>query len=133
MIIQTDTTPVKNLPSGFNIIANAATDVDTVVHENEVTVIDNVPEVRAVAVSSIDASVCSFHIGAKEMYDPFQETTNKMLTAKQRVQEDVSRQRKLVKTYNKSFENGLMKMPLLDSQNWFLPSIFQFSHASNGE
>jgi hypothetical protein len=35
------------------------------------------------------------------------------------VEENMSRQRKLLKTYNKSFENGLMEMPLINFQNWF--------------
>jgi hypothetical protein len=53
-------------------------------------------------VSSIHASVYSF-LGAKELYAPFEETINKTLSAKQRIQENVSRQRKLLKTYNKNF------------------------------
>jgi len=106
------------LPSGLDVIAHAAANVDVQVRTDKVIVIDDVPEVRAVSVSSIDSSVYSF-LGAKELYVPFEETINKTLTAKQRVQESLSRQRKLLKTYNKSFENGLMEMPLLHFQNWF--------------
>jgi hypothetical protein len=70
-------------------------------------------------VSSIHASVCS-NLGVKELYAPYEETTNKTLSAKQRIEENVRRQRKLLKTYNKSFENSLMEIPLLHFQNWFL-------------
>ncbi len=102
-VIQGTTTAVTNLPSGFDIIANAAANVDDVqVLPIEIIVIDDVPEVCAVLVSSIHASVYSF-LGAKELYAPFEETINKTLSAKQRIQENVSRQRKLLKTYNKNF------------------------------
>jgi hypothetical protein len=104
--------------AGLDVIAYASANVEAQVHPVEVVVIDDVPEVRTVSVSSIDSSVYSF-LGAKELYAPFEETINKTLTAKQRVQENVSRQRKLLKTYSKSFENGLMEMPLLNFQNWF--------------
>jgi hypothetical protein len=116
--LQTSISPDTNLPSGLDVIAHAAANVDVQVRTDKVIVIDDVPEVRAVSVSSIDSSVYSFS-GAKELYVPFEETINKTLTAKQRVQESLSRQRKLLKTYNKSFENGLMEMPLLHFQNWF--------------
>ena len=118
-VLHTSTTPVANVPSGLDVIANAAANVDVQIHPaSEVIVIDDVPEVRAVSVSSIDSSVYSF-LGAKELYASFEETINKTLTAKQRVQENLNRQRKLLKTYNKSFENFLMEMPLLHFQNWF--------------
>jgi hypothetical protein len=118
-VIQDTTTVVTNSPSGLDVIANAAANADDVhVHPGEIIVIDDVPEVRAVSISSIDASVYSF-LGAKEFYVPFEETMNKTLSAKQRIQENVSQQRKLLKTYNKSFDNGLMEMPLLHLQNWF--------------
>jgi hypothetical protein len=86
---------------------------------DEVIVIDDVPEVRAISASSIDSSVYSF-LGATELYASFEETINKTLRAKQIVQENLNRQRKLLKTFNKCFENGLvMEMPLLHFQNWF--------------
>jgi hypothetical protein len=50
-----------------------------------------------------------------------------MFTVKQRVQENVSRQRKLGKMYYKRFENGLLEMPLLHFQNWFFG--LQFANA----
>ena len=100
-VLHTSTTPVANLPSGLDVIANAAANVDVQVHPAvEVIVIDDVPEVRAVSVSSIDASVYSF-LGAKELFASFEETMNTTLTAKQRVQENLNRQRKLLKTFNK--------------------------------
>ena len=73
------------MPSGLDVIANAAANVDVYDHSVEIIVIDDVPEVRAVSVSSIDASVYSFQ-GANELYDPFEQTLNKTLSAKQRVQ-----------------------------------------------
>ncbi len=79
--IKTSTTYVTNLPSGLDVIANAAANVDVYDHSVEIIVIDDVPEVRAVSVSSIDASVYSFQ-GAKELYDPFEQTLNKTLSAK---------------------------------------------------
>ncbi len=87
--LQTSIAPVTNFPSGLGVIANAAANVDVQVHPDEVIVIDDVPEVRAVSVSSIDLFVYSF-LGAKELYVPFEETINKTLTAKQRVQENLS-------------------------------------------
>ena len=78
--IQGFTTPRTNLPSGLDIIAIAAANVDVQLHPVEIIVIDDVPEVCAVSVSSIDASVYSFQ-GAKELYAPFEETINKMLSA----------------------------------------------------
>ncbi len=109
-MIQCTTTAITNLPSGLNIIATAAANVDDIqVYPVEIIVIDDVPEVRAVSVSSIDASVYSF-LGAKELYAPYEETTSTTLSAKQKIQEKVSRQRKLLKMYNKSFENGLMSL-----------------------
>ena len=91
------------MPSGLDIIANAVANVDDVqVLPIEIIVIDDVPEVCAVLVSSIHASVYSF-LGAKELYAPFEDTINQTLSAKQRIQENVSRQRKLLKTYNKNF------------------------------
>jgi hypothetical protein len=131
-VIQDTTTAVTNLPSGLDVIANVAANVDDVqIHPGEINVIDDVPEVRAVSISSIDASVYSF-LGAKEFYVPFEETINKMLSAKQRVQENVTGQRKLLKTYKKSLENGLMELPLLHFQNWFfgLRLVFECSPAS---
>ena len=90
--LQTSIAPVTNMPSGLDVIATAAAkNADVQVHSDEVIVIDDVPEVRAVSVSSIDSSMYSFS-GAKELYVPFEETINKTLTAKQRVQENLSRQ-----------------------------------------
>jgi hypothetical protein len=102
------------LPSGLDVIANAAANVDVQVHPVEIIVIDDIPEVRAVSVSSIDALVYSFQ-GAEELYALFEETINKTQTAKQRIEE----QTELFKTYKKSFENGLTEMPMLHFQNWF--------------
>jgi hypothetical protein len=87
--LQMSISPDTNLPSGLDVIANAAANVDVQVHPDEAIVIDDVPEVCAVLVSSIDSSVYSF-LGAKELYVPFEETINKTLTAKQRVQENLS-------------------------------------------
>jgi hypothetical protein len=118
---QGTTTPITNFPSGLEVIANAAANVDVQLHPVEIIVIDDVPEVHAVSDSSIDALVYSFQ-GAKELYAPFEETINKTLTAMQGIQENIrSKQRKLLKTYNKSFENSLMQqMPMLHFQNWLL-------------
>jgi hypothetical protein len=88
--LQMSISPNTNLPSGLDVIANAAANVDVQVHADKVFVIDDVPEVCAVLVSSIDLSVYSFS-GAKELYVPFEETINKTLKAKQRVQENLSR------------------------------------------
>jgi hypothetical protein len=64
--LQKSISPDTNLPSGLNVIANAAANVDVQVHADKVIVIDDVPEVRAVSVSSIDSSVYSF-LGAKQL------------------------------------------------------------------
>ena len=62
--IQGTTTPRTNWASGLDVIANTAAKVDVQVHPVEIIVIDDVPEVCAVSVSSIDATVYSFQ-GAK--------------------------------------------------------------------
>ena len=79
-VIQDTLTVITNLQSGLDVIANAAANADDEqVHPGEIIVIDDVPEVRAVSISSSDASVYSFH-GAKEFYVPFEETMNKTLS-----------------------------------------------------
>ncbi len=83
-VIQGTTTALTNLPSGLDVIANAAANVDDVqVLPIEIIVIDDVPEVCPVSVSSHDASVYSF-LGPKELYAPFKETINEMLSAKEK-------------------------------------------------
>ena len=83
-VIQGTTTAVTNLPSGLDVLANAAANEDDVqVLPIEIIVIDDVPEVCPVSVSSLDASVYSF-LGPKELYAPFKETINEMLSAKEK-------------------------------------------------
>jgi hypothetical protein len=62
-------------------------------------------------------------LGAKEFYVPFEETINKMISAKQRIQENVSRQRKLLKT-----SDGVATHPFSKLVLW--SSICQCSPAS---
>ena len=56
--LQTSISPDTNLPSGLDVIANAAANVDVQVHADKVIVIDDVPEVRAVSVSSTNPKNC---------------------------------------------------------------------------
>jgi hypothetical protein len=123
-MLHMQTTPVPMQPSGLDVIADVASNVDVSVSDGglpnsvEIIVIDDVPEVRAVSGSTIEASVYSYK-GVQEFYAPPEPFGTNTLQAKQVVQQNALAKRKLVKTFAKSFENGFMEMPLIHFRNWF--------------